>query len=224
MVAAIFARVHEHSEIEALAEHSSVPVINALSTDHHPLQAIADFQTLCEVLAPTHVSDSSLNLEGKRVAWVGDANNVLYDLASGCLMSGMDIAVATPPGYEIPDRMRAIIKGCAKGADSPGALYETNVPEEAVRHADVIVTDTWTSMGFEDETAKRLAAFEGFQVTEELAKRGMARKDWKFLHCLPRHKEEVDDEVFYGPRSCVWAEAQNRVWAAMCEWWWWWRY
>ncbi len=218
MTSCIVARVGAHSEITGLAEYSSVPVINALSSDFHPLQTIADFQTIHEALAdragtPT---STSLGLEGLKVAWVGDCNNVLFDLASACVRMGVDIAVAAPEGYGIPERLRSVILGADARVSSPGKLVETTVPEEAVRDADIIVTDTWVSMGQEEETAKRLKAFAGYQVTNELAKRGGAKPDWKFLHCLPRHSEEVDDEVFYGPRSLVFDEAENRLWAAVC--------
>jgi ornithine carbamoyltransferase len=94
-------------------------------------------------------------------------------------------------------------------------LVETNSPEEAVKNADIIVTDTWVSMGQEAEAKKKVKEFEGFQVTSELAKRGGAKEGWKFMHCLPRHKEEVSDEVFYGPRSVVFQEAENRLWAVL---------
>jgi ornithine carbamoyltransferase len=101
------------------------------------------------------------------------------------------------------------------GVKDAGRLFETRVPEEALKDADVILTDTWISMGQESEKAERLRAFEGFQVTPELVERGGAKKDWKFMHCLPRHKEEVSDEVFYSPRSLVFQEAENRLWAAI---------
>ncbi len=96
-----------------------------------------------------------------------------------------------------------------------GTLSESHVPDEAVKDADVLVTDTWVSMGQEEEKAKRVRAFEGFQITEDLAKRGGAKPGWRFMHCLPRHPEEVSDEVFYGPRSLVFQEGENRLWAAI---------
>lgn len=214
MVSCIVARVGPHSDVADLAKHSSVPVINALSDLYHPLQIIADFITISE----THMATSgpSLGLEGMKIAWVGDANNVLFDLAIGATKLGVDVAVATPKGYEIPDAMRKVIAEAAATAPKPGRLIETTVPEEAVKDADVLVTDTWVSMGQEEETAKRLKAFEGFQITSELAKRGGAKEDWKFMHCLPRHAEEVSDEVFHGPRSVVFREAENRLWSAIC--------
>ncbi|KAK4119991.1 ornithine carbamoyltransferase [Parathielavia appendiculata] len=220
MTSCMVARVGAHKEVADLASHSSVPVINALSSDFHPLQTIADFQTIHESFSPSRLqpppSDgSSLGLEGLKVAWVGDSNNVLFDLAIGCVKMGVDIAVASPEGYGIPEAMRKVILAAAEGVATPGRLFETTVPEEAVRDADILVTDTWVSMGQEVEKQKRLKAFAGYQVTNELAKRGGAKPDWKFMHCLPRHPEEVDDAVFYGPRSLVFPEAENRLWAAV---------
>jgi ornithine carbamoyltransferase len=213
MSSAIVARVGPHSDVADLAKHSTVPVINALSDLYHPMQIIADLLTIAEVNISS--STASLGLEGMKIAWVGDANNVLFDLAIGAVKLGIDIAVATPKGYEIPKEMRAIIEEAAQTAEKPGKLLETTVPEEAVKNADILVTDTWVSMGQEEETAKRLKAFEGFQITSELAKRGGAKEKWSFMHCLPRHPEEVSDEVFYGPRSVVFREAENRKWAAI---------
>lgn len=213
MTAAIVARVGPHSDVADLAKHSSVPVINALSDLYHPLQIIADFLTIAEVNLSS--STSSLGLEGLTLAWVGDANNVLYDLAIGAVKLGVNISVATPKGYEIPQPMRDVIQQAASTAPKAGKLFETNVPEEAVKSADILVTDTWVSMGQEEEKAKRMKAFEGFQITSDLAKRGGAKENWAFMHCLPRHPEEVSDEVFYGPRSVVFREAENRLWAAI---------
>jgi ornithine carbamoyltransferase len=213
MTAAIVARVGPHSDVADLAKHSAVPVINALSDLYHPLQIIADFLTVSEVYPSS--SSTSLGLEGLKIAWIGDANNVLFDLAIGAAKLGVDIAVATPKGYEIPEEMRGVINHAAMTTPQAGKLFETTVPEEAIKNADILVTDTWVSMGQEEETAKRLKAFEGFQITSELAKRGGAKEDWKFMHCLPRHPDEVADEVFYGPRSVVFQEAENRLWAAI---------
>lgn len=213
MTAAIVARVGPHSDVADLAKHSSVPVINALSDLYHPLQIIADLLTMAEIYPST--SSTSLGLEGLKIAWIGDANNVLFDLAIGATKLGIDIAVATPAGYEIPQAMREVISHAAQTSPHPGKLLETNTPEEAIKNADILVTDTWVSMGQEEETAKRLKAFSGFQITSELAKRGGAKDNWSFMHCLPRHPEEVADEVFYGPRSVVFKEAENRLWAAI---------
>ncbi|KAF2461449.1 Aspartate/ornithine carbamoyltransferase [Lineolata rhizophorae] len=230
MVAAIFARVGPHSDVVDLARHASAPVLNALSDLYHPLQTIADFLTLHETLAPSATpsaasapsgtaraasTGANLGLGGRKLAWVGDANNVLFDLAIGAAKTGVDLVIATPPGYEIPQPIREQIAAAAAEAPAPGKLSEMQDPAEAVSAADVIFTDTWVSMGQEEEKVKRLRAFEGFQVTEEMGRKGGAKDGWKFMHCLPRHPEEVSDEVFYGNRTLVWKEAENRLWAAI---------
>jgi ornithine carbamoyltransferase len=205
MVSGIVARVGPHADIANLAKDSSVPVINALCDTYHPMQIIADFATLTQVF-----KSSAEGLKGLKIAWVGDADNVLYDMCIGARKLGIEMAVATPKGYEIPAKMK-------EEFDRAGTskLIETNVPEEAVKNADIIVTDTWISMGQEDEAKERLKAFAGYQVTEEMARKGGAKEDWKFMHCLPRHADEVSDEVFYGKRSLVFPEAQNRLWSAI---------
>ncbi|KAI1461116.1 ornithine carbamoyltransferase precursor-like protein [Annulohypoxylon moriforme] len=221
MTSCIVARVGPHSDITGLAEHSSVPVINALSNDFHPLQIIADFLTIYESTRnPENFFHSDTPLgnivpKGLKIAWVGDANNVLFDFATACVKTGIEISVATPRGYGIPDDMVNLITSQAQTTDTPGVLNQTFVPEEAVKDADFIVTDTWISMGQEEETQKRLKDFVGFQVTNDLAKRGGAKPGWKFMHCLPRHQEEVEDAVFYSKRSLVFPEAENRLWAAV---------
>lgn len=219
MVSCIVSRVGPHSDVADLAKHSSVPVINALSDAFHPLQIIADFLTIHEAFpsssSPSRSLVPGLGLEGLKIAWVGDANNVLFDLAIGAMKLGVDVAVATPKGYEIPSYMREIIKQASDSSEASGTLVETNVPEEAVKGADILVTDTWVSMGQEEEKAKRLSDFAGFQITADLAHRGGAKPNWRFMHCLPRHPEEVSDEVFYSPKSLVFPEAENRLWAAI---------
>ncbi len=219
MVSAIVARVGPHSDIAGLAKNSTVPVINALSDKYHPMQTIADFLTIHEAFLSSRTKERSvepgLGLEGLKLAWIGDANNVLFDLAIGAAKLGVDLAVATPKGYEIPTEMREIIQRSGNDARIQGKLTETNVPEEAIQDADLLVTDTWVSMGQEEEKAKRMKAFDGFQITPQLAERGGAKPGWKFMHCLPRHPEEVSDEVFYSPRSLVFPEAENRLWAAI---------
>lgn len=219
MVSAIVARVGSHSDIAQLAQHSSVPVINALSDLYHPMQTIADFLTIHEAFISNQQPEvpvtSDLGLYGVKIAWVGDANNVLYDLAIGAMKLGVDLAVATPKGYGIPQEMRQIIQQAGKGVKSAGVITEFNVPEEAIKDADIVVTDTWVSMGQEEDKARRLKDFEGFQVTTELIERGGAKPGWRFMHCLPRHPEEVSDEVLYSPQSLVFQEAENRLWAAI---------
>ncbi|KAL9125078.1 MAG: hypothetical protein Q9217_005661 [Psora testacea] len=218
MVSAWFARVGNHSVVADLAKTSKVPIINALSDSFHPLQTIADFLTMYEAVQSRRTRERSmtpgLGLEGLKIAWVGDANNVLFDLAIGAGKLGVNLAVATPHGYQIPRQMRDIIQKSGTDAQTQGRLEESNSPTEAVRDADILITDTWISMGQEEEKTRKLKDFEGFQITSTLA-RG-AKPNWKFMHCLPRHKEEVSDEVFYNPeRSLVWQEAENRFYACV---------
>jgi len=201
----ILARVFGHSTIEDLCKYSKAPVVNALSDMHHPLQILADFMTLQE-----HFGS---NLHGKKLVWVGDGNNVLHDIMLGAPLLGMDIAIATPKGYE-PDA--AIIADTQRLAEQHGTrITMHNKPEEALVSADVVITDTWVSMGQEEEAKKRIRDFEGYQVTMDLVNRSGAKPGWRFLHCLPRHNEEVDDEVFYSERSIVFDEAENRMYTVM---------
>ena len=183
MVSAIVARVGPHSDVAGLAKNSTVPVINALSDVAHPLQIVADFLAIHEAFQSSREKEIAgtpgLGLEGLKIAWVGDSNNVLYDLACASAKLGVHVAVATPKGYEIPTNMRQMIQQAAAEAKSGSKLIETNVPEEAIQNADVLVTDTWVSMGQEEEKAKRFKAFEGFQITDELAQRGGAKPGWK---------------------------------------------
>jgi ornithine carbamoyltransferase len=212
MLSCITARVGPHSDIEELARWSTVPVLNALSDKYHPFQSIADLLTMAEN-CPSR--GPGLALEGLKIAWIGDANNVLTDLAIGAMKLGIHLAVATPEGYRIPAAVRAVIQNAADSSPHAGTLKETIVPEEAVKDACFLITDTWTSMGQCHEKAERLKAFAGYQVTNELAKRGGADPNWKFMHCLPRYPQEVEDAVFYGPRSKVFEESANRLWAAV---------
>lgn len=221
MTSCMVARVGPHQHVLDLAKYSSVPVINALSDRHHPMQAVADLLTMFETRQLNHDWEASLAsmqemFKDMRIAWVGDANNVLFDLAIAATRLGMHIAVATPKGYEIPEDIRLEIERPHVTSERPaGTLLQTTDPAEAVHNADFVVTDTWVSMGQEENKTKRLRDFEGFQVTSELLARGGARGDCRFMHCMPRHPEEVSDELFYGPRSLVFQEAENRLWAAM---------
>ena len=199
----ILARVFEHEDIVEMANASKVPVINALSNLHHPLQALADYMILQE--------EFRHDLSGLKVAWVGDGNNVCHSLALLGMNLGCHIQISTPPGYEpnqtIMDHARKVAKNTC------GKLILCNDPLVACKEANVIATDTWVSMGNETQQIQRLKDFAGYQVTEKMGK--VAAPDWKFLHCLPRKKYEVDDEVFRGPRSVVWREAENRIWSVM---------
>jgi ornithine carbamoyltransferase len=199
----ILARVFGHDDVTELAKYSSVPVINALSDLHHPLQTLADLMTLQE--------NFGKDLTGKTLAWVGDGNNVLHDLLLGCSILGMNVNIATPTGYDLnPDILR---KALEFAKTSGSVIQQTTVAAEAVNEANVVVTDTWVSMGQEDEYAKRVADFDGYQVNSDLMKK--AASDAIFLHCLPRHVEEVTDEVIYSKQSMVFQEAENRMWTVM---------
>ncbi len=198
----ILARVYGHEDVEELAKYSRVPVINALSDKFHPLQILADLMTIREHFG---------KLEGLKIAWVGDGNNVCHSLMIGATKVGMHMSVATPRGYEPAED---VIETTKKIAEKKGVtLTFTNDPKEAVKDADIIVTDTWISMGQDAEKEKRLRDFAGYQVTEELGK--LAKPHWKFMHCLPRKPQEVSDEVFYSERSIVFDEAENRMYTVM---------
>ncbi|KAF8263599.1 ornithine carbamoyltransferase [Lactarius quietus] len=225
MCQGIFARVGDHSEIEELANHSPVPVLNALSSLWHPTQILADLLTLHE---HAHLFDPSSppptpavkahtaalpTLRPLTIAYVGDSANVLNDMLVTYPRLGHSLRVATPPqpAYQAPvpvwDRVKEL--KCDE------KIWWGTDPREAVQGVDVVVTDTWISMGQEAEYEQRVRDFAGYQVTEALCREGGAHPDWKFLHCLPRKKHEVDDEVFYGPRSLVFPEADNRKWTIM---------
>jgi len=201
----VLARVFEHKDIRELAEHSTVPVINALSDLHHPLQTLADLMALEDHFGTDRI-------RGKTVAWVGDGNNVLHDLMLGAAKVGMNVRIATPKGYDCDAN---ILSKTERLAEENGTreVFTTNVAAEAVDGSDVVVTDTWVSMGQEDEMAKRMEEFAGYEVNAELMAR--ANPGAVFLHCLPRHPEEVTDEVFYSPASLVFPEAENRMWTVM---------
>ncbi|KAI0045043.1 ornithine carbamoyltransferase 1 [Auriscalpium vulgare] len=225
MCQGIFARVGEHAEIEELAKYSPVPVLNALSSLWHPTQILADLLTLHEhahlfdpTLQPLRVDERSRiaplpNLRPLTIAYVGDSANVLHDMLVTYPRLGHSLRVATPPqsAYQAPEAVwnRVVELQCDKG------IWWGTDPREAVKGADVVVTDTWISMGQEAEKEQRLKDFQGYQVTEALCREGGANPDWKFLHCLPRKAHEVDDDVFYGGRSLVFPEAENRKWTIM---------
>lgn len=180
---ALAVRTHAHEELEAWAEWATIPVINALTAEEHPCQALADALTMRDRLG---------SLDGARVAWVGDGSNVLVSLASLGNLLGYETVAACPPGYE------------AEGIET------VRDPREAVERADVVVTDTWISMGQEHERAKRLNDLEPYRVDRELL--AHAAPDVFVMHCLPAHPgEEITAEVLYGDRSAIWDEAENRI-------------
>lgn len=198
----ILARVYAQQDVEELATLASVPVINALSDKYHPLQALADYMTVKE-----HFGE----LSGLTMAWVGDGNNVLHDYMLAAPKVGANVRIATPKGYEPDADIVAETQRLAKEYGT--SVFLTTDPVEAVKNANVVATDTWISMGQEDEKKARLASFAGYQVTQRML--AHAARDHIFLHCLPRHSEEVDDEVFYSPKSLVFNEAENRLWTVM---------
>lgn len=194
----IGARVYAHSTVEELANASEVPVINMLSDEAHPLQALADLLTIWEEF---HTFEDCV------VAYVGDANNVARSLAIGCGLMGAEFRIANPEGYGFSDQDIERIR------NSGAELIITNTPEEAVANANVIYTDVWASMGQEGEREKRLRDFEGFTVTDHLL--DLASSNSIFLHCLPAHPgEEATRSVLDCDRSRIWAQAENRMHAA----------
>jgi len=198
MCAVIAARVFDHRTLERMEAVVDVPIVNLLSDLSHPCQALADLLTLREHFGP---------IEGRRVAFVGDGNNVAASLAFGSALSGIELAVASPDGYELDPEV------VARARNLGGAIELVSDPYEAVRDADAVYTDVWTSMGQETEREQRLHAFAGFTIDDALMK--VARPEAVFLHCLPAHRgEEVTAEVIDGPRSLVWPQAANRMHAA----------
>jgi ornithine carbamoyltransferase len=193
--ALICARVFRHASLERMAAASAVPVVNLLSDDAHPCQALADILTL---------EDEFGSLEGRAAAWVGDGNNVCASFVLAAALVGLAVRVATPPGFELPKDV--VERAQALGAD----VTIGSDPATAVDDADAVYTDVWTSMGQEDEADARRRAFSGFQVDEALM--AHASPDAVFLHCLPAHRgEEVAAAVVDGPQSRVWPQAANRL-------------
>ena len=191
-------RVFDHAHLETVADYADAPVVNLLSDRSHPCQALADLQTVAE----------HRPLEGTKVTYVGDGNNVCHSLMLAGALAGMEIRVAAPAGYE-PDP-EVTTQAQLIAADTGGRIVITNDPEEGVAETDVVYTDVWASMGQEDEAQERKALFRPFQVTADLL--GFAAADAIFLHCLPAHRgEEVTHEVIEHPRSRVWDQAENRM-------------
>jgi len=198
-VDAIMIRTFSHQTVEELAEHATIPVINGLTDQYHPCQALADLLTIQEVKG---------TLKGLRLAYVGDGNNVAHSLMIASAKMGMDIAVATPVGYEPNKEITEMAQNFT--ISSGGKVTVTNSMDEAILQSDVIYTDVWTSMGQEEENEIRLEVFKDFQVNEEILKG--AKEDYMFMHCLPAHRgEEVTAEVIDGKHSYVFQQAGNRL-------------
>ncbi|MFX3623918.1 MAG: ornithine carbamoyltransferase [Ectobacillus sp.] len=198
-VDAIMIRTFEHEKVTELAKHASIPVINGLTDDHHPCQALADLMTVYEEKG---------TCKGVKLAYVGDGNNVCHSLLIGGAKAGMHVVAACPASHKPNESFVQTAKEIAK---TTGAIIEiTENPHEAVQQADFIYADVWTSMGQEEETEQRLAVFQPYQVNEELVQH--AKPDYKFLHCLPAHRgEEVTADIIDGPHSAVFQQAGNRL-------------
>ncbi|MEC1625568.1 ornithine carbamoyltransferase [Bacillus mojavensis] len=198
-VDAIMIRTFEHEKVEELAEHADIPVINGLTDKYHPCQALADLLTIKEIKG---------DLKGVKVAYIGDGNNVAHSLMIGCAKMGCDISIASPEGYEVLDE--AVEAAKAAALQSGASITLTADPIEAVKNADVIYSDVFTSMGQEAEEQERLTVFSPYQVNATLV--SYAKPDYTFLHCLPAHREEeVTAEIIDGPNSAVFQQAENRL-------------
>ena len=191
----IMIRTFAQSDVEELAANAAIPVINGLTDSAHPCQALADVMTIRERFG---------RLEGLKVVYLGDGNNVCASLMVACAKLGMDFVAATPAGYRPPDEAVRIAR------DAGGSVELVEDPRVAVEGADVLYTDVWTSMGQDAEREQRLRDLHGFGIDSELVAR--AGDDAIVLHCLPAHYgEEITEEVVYGPQSAVWDEAENRL-------------
>jgi ornithine carbamoyltransferase len=199
-VDAIVIRSLDHAAVEELADASAVPVVNALTAREHPCQALADLLTLHEHLGP---------LAGRWLAYVGDGNNVCHSLLLAAAAAGLNLRVATPPGHEpAPD---IVDMALAQARETGAQLELMSDPRAAVSSVDAVYTDVWASMGSEHEAAERKRALSRYALTPELLS---AAPDALVMHCLPAHRgEEISDEVIEGPRSVVFDQAENRLWA-----------
>ncbi|GAA4718970.1 ornithine carbamoyltransferase [Brevibacillus fulvus] len=198
-VDAIMIRTHAHEDVEELARHATIPIINGLTDRFHPCQALADLLT---------IKEHKGKLQGIKLAYVGDGNNVANSLILAAAMLGLHVRIATPQGYELSSDIAELAASYAE--KSGGSLLVTNNPQLAASDADVIYTDVWTSMGYEAENEVRLQAFAGYQINEALVK--LAAPDYIFMHCLPAHRgEEVAAEVIDSIHSVVFDQAENRL-------------
>lgn len=195
----IMIRTFRQADVDELAEHADVPVINGLTDEAHPCQALADVMTVRERLG---------SFEGVRLAYLGDGNNVCHSLMVACAKLGIDFVAATPEGYEPADE---VVGWAREAAGAAGTAVElTNDARAAATGADVLYTDVWTSMGQDDERERRLADLAGYGVDGAMVE--LASERAIVLHCLPAHYgEEIAEDVLYGPRSAVWDQAENRL-------------
>lgn len=199
MVDGIMIRTFKQSDLEALAKHGSIPIINGLTDEFHPCQVLADLLTIYEKKG---------TLKGLKLAFVGDGNNMAHSLMIGCSKLGIDVAIASPDGYK-PNPIYTSWAVANSDAHSSKVTICSD-PLEACKDADVLYTDVWASMGQESESAQRKKDFDGYQINAQTL--SVAKKDCIFLHCLPAHRgEEVTGEVIDGPHSVIFDEAENRL-------------
>lgn len=195
---ALVYRTSDHDTLVKLAEHASMPIINALSDVEHPTQALSDLAT---------IEDSKGSLERLKLAWVGDGNNVCHSLMLGCATTGMSMSVATPSNYQPSAEIAK--KANELSQKSASKIWFTDDPWEAVEGADVLYTDVWVSMGQDREQTQRLMDFEGFQINEDLLSK--AKPDALVMHCLPAHRgQEITADVLDGPKSIAWKQADYK--------------
>ena len=198
-LAALVIRTFGQDRLEEWARHATIPIINGLTDSHHPCQILADLMT---------IDEKKGRLAGLVVAYVGDGNNVAHSLLEGCAMMGMTCRIAAPAGYQ-PDA--EVVKWAeVQAAKTGGGIQVGEDPRVAVRGADVLYTDVWTSMGQEAEASKRVGVFRPYQINADLLR--LAKPDAIVLHCLPAHRgEEITDDVMEGPRSVIFDQAENRL-------------
>ena len=196
MVNCVAARVFAQEDVEILANESGVPTVNLMSDLWHPMQLLADMMTMQERFN---------KLKDLKVGWVGDSSNVANSFLVSAAKMGFEMTIATAPGYEPNQEILQLVDDAVQDE----LITITNDRERAARNADVLVTDTFVSMGQEEAAKKRLLDLRSYNIDQELM--SLANPEAIFMHCLPRHKEEVTDEVFYGPQSVVWDEAENRL-------------
>lgn len=195
----IMIRTYDHKDVEDLAKYSSIPIINGLTDLLHPCQVMADLMTAYE---------HKRKLEGLKLAYLGDGNNMAHSLLYGCAKVGMDISVATPEGYMCNEEIVENAKDDAKEKGSK--IVITNDPKEAIKNADIVYSDTWVSMGQEDEKAERIKIFMPYQIDKNMF--SLAKDDAIFMHCLPAYRGyEVTSDVIDGNQSVIFDEAENRL-------------
>ena len=195
----IMIRTYSQDDVEKLAKYSSIPIINGLTDLEHPCQVLADLMTIRE---------QKTVFDGLKVAFIGDGNNMSHSLIVGCLKVGMNISIASPKGYEVLDEYKELGEKLAKENNLKFVL--TNSVQEAIKDADVVITDVWASMGMEEEIKERQKAFKGFIVNDE--NMALAKSDAIVLHCLPAHREEeISTSVFNKHSDVIFDEAENRL-------------